>query len=282
MLSWKKLKNTNFVNATRIKITIGNPYLKYPHYFFCSFQKSGRTWMRFMLGNYYNMMFSLGLDLNFQNLYALLPPLSDKKLIGSAYQLLKNEKLPLIFFTHSRYNPFLFNNRSTLFMIRSVYDTMVSFYFHNTKHHNNYNKGIKDFIRDPSLGVTKWINYINSWSHYINSSNSCIISYENLYSNTRDELTRLLEYLSLPIDIKIINKTIENSSFNKMQNIEIIDGIAKHNHDRSNQEARRMRKGKIEGYLDYLDNQDLDYINVNCKKYLKNKSKDLIDSFIKN
>ena len=38
-----------------------------------------------------------------------------------------------------------------------------------------------------------------------------------------------------------------------MKNIEIIDGIAQHNHDRSNQEARRLRKGKIGGYLDYLD-----------------------------
>ena len=97
----KRFKNINIINAARIKLTLGDPYLKFPHVFFCSFQKSGRTWLRFILGNYLNIKFELRLALDFHNIYSVLPSLTKKKQIAEAYKLLAPLNTPLIFFTHS-------------------------------------------------------------------------------------------------------------------------------------------------------------------------------------
>ena len=66
-----------------------------------------------------------------------------------------------------------------------------------------------------------------------------------------------------------------------MKKIEIDKGISQHNHDRSKKNARRIRSGKVGGYDKYLDNQDVDFINTECKKLLTFQSKELINSFIK-
>ena len=108
----KSIKNNNFFEAAKIKLSLGSSYSRYPHYYFCSFQKSGRTWLRFLIGNYYNILYELNLDLNFHNIYSLMPSLSDKKRIDQSHQLLFSSKAPLIFFTHSRsWREFLVTSR---------------------------------------------------------------------------------------------------------------------------------------------------------------------------
>lgn len=266
----------NFVSAFRIKTILNDPYLKYPHFYFCSFQKSGRTWMRFILGNYLNIKFKLGLELNFHNIYSVLPSLTEKKRIVESYQLLAPHHVPLIFFTHSQYNRFLFRKDKILFMLRSVYDTLVSFYFHNAKHHQRYGNGIELFIKDPDLGIEKWINYINSWSPRLLSSNCIIITYENLFKEPMESVSNVLKFLNIPCDISVIRHALDMSSFEMMQNIEIKAGIIDHKYDRSNIEARRIRKGKIGAYNNYIDNDDIQYIQHQLQINLTTQSKELL------
>ena len=276
MFSWKHLISTNIVSAARTKLTLGDPYLKYPHYYFCSFQKSGRTWLRFILGNYLNIKFELGLDLNFHNIYTVLPSLTEKEKIAESYQLFVPLNTPLLFFTHSRYNPFLFRKDKVLFMLRSVYDTMVSFYFHNSKHHQRYEKGIKSFIKEPNLGVPRWINYMNSWAPRLLLGNCFIITYEKLYEKPVESVNDILIFLNIPPEISIIRQALDLSSFGKMKKIEIKDGIINHNYDRNDNNARRIRKGEIGAYNNYLDNDDIQYIQHQLDINLRNKAKELL------
>ena len=164
-------------------------------------------------------------------------------------------------------------------MIRSMYDTIVSYYFHNSKHHNTYDKDISNFIRDSSLGIDKWINYINSWSPFLDNEKVYVISYEKLHKNANDEIAKLLYYLNIFIDEDLLNSAILSSSFENMKRVEVKHGIANHNHDRTNEDSRRVRKGKINGYVDYLKGDDIDFIKTRCKKRLSLKSKLFLSKF---
>ena len=161
-------------------------------------------------------------------------------------------------------------------MLRSVFDTLVSFYFHNSKHHQRYEKGIKSFIKEPNLGILRWINYINSWAPRLLSGHCSIITYEKLYGESVESVRDILKYLNIPVDISIIHQALNLSSFDKMQMIEIESGIVGHDYNRKNNEARRMRKGKIGGHSNYFDNDDLQYIKHQLESKLSKDSKDLM------
>ena len=268
---------SQFINAAKIRLTLGNPYLKYPHYFFCSFQKSGRTWLRFILGNYLNILLELGLNIDFHNIYSVLPSLTEKKRIAESYQFLAPSNTPIILFTHLQYNPFLFRKEKIFFMVRSIYDTLVSFYFHNSKHHRRYEKGIKSFIKEPSLGVPRWINYMNRWAPRLLLDNCYIITYERLYLEPIELVSDILRFLNIPNEISIVQRSIDLSSFENMKKIEITKGIIEHNHDRKDNNALRIRKGGIGKYTDFLDSKDVDYIHNQCVKYLNVDSKKLLE-----
>jgi len=193
-----------------------------------------------------------------------------------------NNGYPLIMLTHSEFNYSLFKFKKIIFLIRSPLDVIVSYYFHNKKHHNRYEGSIQTFVRDSVYGIKKWIKYINSWSDYLINSNAIIISYEQLHSSTQSILIDIIEYLGILVDLDCLQKAITLSKFDNMAKVEIKDEIKGHVYDKSDIESRRMRKGKIGGYYDYLDNEDVGYINASCKRYLMNESKELLDSVVIN
>ena len=279
MYSLGDIKKSNIFNAIKVKTSLSYPYLSHSHLFFCSFQKSGRTWVRFLLGNYLNKFYNFNLDVTLLNLFSILPPLNDKKLIKSSFKLFRKNNLPLIFFTHSRFNKYLFNTKKIVFMHRSIYDTMVSFFFHNSQHHKKFDGDIKEFIRDEKFGIKKLINYINSWSSYIidSKNRTHTISYENLSNDTNYEFLCLLKFLNIPVNKSILDLCIEESRFEKMKKVELKSGIANHVYDKSSKNARRVRSGKIGEYSKYLDSEDIKYIYSECNKFLSLKSKELVN-----
>tara|TARA_B100000315_G_scaffold249790_1_gene281552 strand:- start:300 stop:806 length:507 start_codon:yes stop_codon:yes gene_type:complete len=161
-------------------------------------------------------------------------------------------------------------------MIRSVYDTIVSFYFHNTTHHNRYDNNIKSFIREPYLGVNRWIRYINSWSSRLASDNILVITYENLHKKPVELLSEVVAFLNIPFDEEILIDSLKLSTFETMKTIEISDGIIDHDYDRSDKNARRIRKGKIKGYTEYLNEEDIQYIKNQLELNLNSNSKDIL------
>ena len=161
-------------------------------------------------------------------------------------------------------------------MYRSIYDTIVSYYFHNSKHHNRYKKDIKSFIREPFIGVMKWINYMNSWSNYLISNECIILTYEKLYSEPVLLMENIINYINLPYQENSLKDALNESSFANMQKIEIKSGIVDHEYDRHNMDSRRMRKGKIGNYIEHLDQEDIQYIDRICALKLNNNAKNIL------
>jgi len=75
-----------------------------PAMFFCSFPKTGRTWVRFILANYFNEKYSLGLQIDFNNMFQLFPNHGQDTQRGlPAYRYSNHDAIPLLIFDHSPY-----------------------------------------------------------------------------------------------------------------------------------------------------------------------------------
>lgn len=273
-LNYNNIKD--FYNRVKINRHYDRLNLSKEIYFLCSFQKSGRTWLRFLIANYLNDYYALGYNINFQNIYDILPAYNQFDDILSSNKKSKKYKYPLILLTHRTYNKALFKSKNVIFLVRSPFDVMVSYFFHNKKHHTRYDGEIHSFIREPSIGIKKWINYINSWSEYILLSNSIVISYEEMHKSLDLVLIRLFKSLKIPINKNTLINAIEKSSITNMREVEKKNKIKNHKYNMNDPEALRMRKGKIDGYKNYLNDDDIEFILENCNHLLTLESKKLL------
>ena len=118
----------------------------------CSYPKSGRTWLRFILANYFNELFSLDLDVNMHSMFNIIPNKGINGLRGEPAYLFKDRRdIPFITFSHARK---IGSNKKVIVLLRNVYDALVSYYFHFPRQ-----VGIKSFINNI---VSDYVDYMNS------------------------------------------------------------------------------------------------------------------------
>ena len=244
------------------------------NYFICSFPKSGRTWVRFIFANYFNEKYGSESRVDLHNAYNFTPSLNNRSSILKASRIFKGKFDFLIFSTHMPYDEYTLHDKKVIFILRCVYDTIVSYYFHNSKHHSKFIGNIESFIRDDEKCLKKIVEYLNSWSPIVGKDHCLVVTYEALSVDTMSSMTRLIKFLNLHVDERVLKNAINNSSFESMKEIEIRRGISNHSHNTSQQDARRIRRGKVKGYVDYLSNDDIKFIN----NYLnKNDSKESLN-----
>lgn len=252
-----------------------NQHLEKPLYYLCSFPKSGRTWVRYLLANYLNLQFQLNLRLNFSTFFLLLPHdnLDERKGVG-VYDYYDDQRFPLVASTHVRYDENYFSDKRIIFLLRSVYDTLVSNYFQHAKvftEDRSWKGDLKGFVRSREFGVYAFCAYLNSWaSRLLEDTNCCVLTYENLHADPFATVERLLTFLEMPVDRAHLKTAIDLSSFEEMRKVEKeskIPGI-NFNFSREDADSARVRKGKVGGYKDYLDEEDVAYIKGVCETEL--------------
>ncbi len=251
-------------------------------YLICSFPKSGRTWIRFILANYFNEVYGFGCKINLHNVYNFTPSLNNRRAIFKSPRIFKGSMNPNVFSSHMQYNEKLVQKSKVILVLRSVPDTIVSYYFHNSKHHSKFTGDIKDFIRDDEQCLKKIVEYFNSWSPVAAKDYCLVITYEALSVDALSNMAKFIEFLNLNVDKRALENAIDSSSFDSMKEVEIRRGIAGHDYDKSQKDARRVRRGKVNGYVDYLDSDDIEFINNYLNNHLSKESlKMLKDNGIK-
>lgn len=257
-------------------------YLDKSSFYLCSFPKSGRTWLRYLLANYLNLKFRLGLTVDFKTLFQLIPndDVDEEKGFG-IYDYFDDKRFPLILASHDVYIEEKFGRRKIIFLIRSVLDTVVSNYFQHSRVFSSdlsWKGTIREFIRSKK-GVVSFCAYLNSWSDFLEGNHSALIlSYENLHHDLWGTTKRVLELMGVPIEEQTLAHAIELSSFEAMKETEKKTKIpgAYFNFSPSDGESARVRKGKVGGYRDYLDDEDIEYIRNYCDENLSPQSKKLL------
>jgi len=246
-----------------------------PTAYLCSYPKSGRTWLRFILAHYFDALFELGLDIDFQTVFTVIPNDEEHPQRGlPVFAYWDRGDVPLVLATHALPSPDIVGAVS--FLHRSAADAIVSFYFHHARQWQAFDGSLADYIRDPQLGVHDYIRYVNAWAEELPRRRSMTLSYEELSASPEDPVGRLLSFLSVAVDRPALRASIEASSFDHMQQLERASGIPGHRYDRSDPDALRVRRGEVGGHRHYLDPRDREYIERRCAEELSPAARRLL------
>lgn len=254
-----------------------------PIFLLYSYPKSGRTWLRYMVANYLNLMYKLDLDLDLHSMFTLLPNYENDPIKGiNAYAFADNDNFPALFSTHTPPNLLNMDSYPIILLLRLVYDVVVSDYFQHVYLLNRFEGSIGEFIREDKGSLDSYCHYLNEWGELLktkNRNNLLLLTYEMIHSDTSKVLELVITFLGITLQKDLIQQSVEASVFDKMKLIEETKGLAGHEQAQENKEGRRVREGKRGNYRKYLSEEDIKYIYERCEIILTNDAKTLLEEY---
>ncbi len=122
----------------------------------------------------------------------------------------------------------------------------------------------------PQL-LSSWKNHYNSWKRFPN--NNLLIKYENLLNNTKNEILRIIEYLSKFFKLNIsefeIDKIISSTSFENFKTQEIKGKFKENAVNEFGEKKQFFYLGPKNNWKDYLKKDNLNKINLIFKEEMK-------------
>jgi len=224
-----------------------------------SFPKSGRTWVRVMIGK-------------------VLSEISGKE-FTIHLERFGGKSVPYIYATHDRpvqsWKPISrtarrYGKKKVVLLVRDPRDVVVSYFFHCTKRHSAFSGDLSEFIRDEQYGVDEIIDFMNAWhSARGRLRELLVVRYEDLQLSAELELANVVEFLGIPdVDEKVIESAVAFGSLENMLAMEKqgrLEGSATNLRDR---ETYKVRRGAVGGYIDYLSDSDRQYVEGRVRKRL--------------
>jgi len=239
-----------------------------------SFGKSGRTWLRVMISHLFRVMYRLPENaiLGFDNFHNL------------------NKSVPKIFFTHDNYikdftgdlsskQPFY--DKRVVLLARDPRDVAVSQFFQwkfrikpskvaiNKYPPQGSDISLFDFVMgDNGGGMRAVTEYLNLWAAEAGKVNAFhLLRYEDLRSNTREELRRLLDFMQVDAGDADVEAAVEYSSYENMKKMESKEqfrfaGGRMMPRDKDNPDSYKVRRAKVGGYRDYFTDEEVAAIDA--------------------
>jgi alcohol sulfotransferase len=263
-----------------LRLAVSRPIARNRPVYLCSYPKTGRTWLRYLLAAYMDDVLGLGRGINLTNMFGVIPNLSLHQQRGIAgFRLRGDERAPLLLATHAAYDSTTFaRSADVLLLLRGVHDVVVSSFFHATRQRREaerFRGSLSSFIDDPYKGLPRFVHYHNAWAEQVGRRHAHVATYESLHAEPLAALRAILEFLELPIDEDALERAREHASFDAMQSEELERGIGGQHYDRSDPEALRVRKGRIGGYREYLAEGDIARISAECRRQLTPRALDM-------
>jgi hypothetical protein len=239
-----------------------------------SYPKCGRTWLRLMIGSAIAKHFSLT---------------EDEDTLFLRWKTKPHPQVPMITVTHDD-RPMLkaahelqaskekYRSKKVIFLARDPRDVIVSSYFEMKKRGNLfgdnpyetrrgvYDGDLKGFIDREVGGLDTILRYYNIWAENRSIPRDfLLVRYEDLKRDPQIELRRVMDFLGLQvISAATMQEAIDFSSFENMRKMEaegrFQSGMLKPA-EKNDQDSYKTRKGKVGGYADYLDSQEVERIN---------------------
>ena len=225
--------------------------------------KSGRTWLRVLLSRFYQQKYGL--------------PSSTLLALDNFHRT--NPAVPNVFFTHDSYirdytgNTDVvsdYGDRKVGLLVRHPADVAVSLYFQWKYRMRRRKKDLQDypehgsdvelfdFLMRPEWGIARTIDFMNLWSDAIPQLQGFLrIRYEDLRRDTAGELAGVLDFLGTPATRAELDDAVAFASVENMRQMEqsasFWSGGRMRPGDRGNPESYKVRRAKVGGYVDYLD-----------------------------
>jgi len=263
------------------------PSRKYPTpIYVVSYPKAGRTWVKFLVNHYMRLH------------YHISERLKKEHFLINEKMWEHNHKMPLLRFSHSLGENLaawigksedienqcnIFRKNKVILLVRNPLDIIVSSYFHKTKRvpkdSNEYiNCTIKEYIHSDVGNIDCIIRYYNIWLENIDIPKEFLmVKYEDLKIDTASELNKILFFIGfIDIEQEYVNKSVRYSSLKNIRKSEIEDYYKKNIvelKDVNDEESFKARRGKVNGYVDYLDKDDIKYLQDKVNSQLTDELK---------
>ena len=233
-----------------------------------SYPKSGRTWLRTMLGSMVCAQYGLKVEnpMELQHFWKLSSGIPN---IGFTH-----DDSPNLKFGHeveedkSRYR-----NKRVLLLTRDPRDVLVSYYFDAKNRMKVIDCDISTFIHEEKGSVDAIVAFYNAWAEarYV-PRDFLWVSYEEMHADPRQVIRSTAKFLGLPDpDETLLQEIVEKASFRNMRKAELHDSFG---HERlrpadpHNPESFKVRRGKVGGYVDYLSSEDIAYVDAYIDRHL--------------
>ena len=230
--------------------------------FIISFPKSGRTWLRLLIGK--ALCYNFGIpDENMLDTFSIT---TGAGILRSRFTHDKSSHG----FGYSYYNlptdKSKYKKKKVVFLCRNIKDLIVSCYFQATKRIGKYECSISDYIRNERYGVKKVATFYNIWHNNMEIPESFLfIRYEDLHRNPEEVLTKVLSFIGLKgIESHVIKKAIDFASFSNMKRMEMngfFNSPVMRPGENKDKESYKVRRGVVGGYSAYLTKEDVIYID---------------------
>jgi len=230
--------------------------------FIISYPKSGRTWLRLMIGRALHELIGLDELTMFEEkrivaAEGMLPTFlthdGSSNAEGRRWQDLETDK--------SRYR-----GKKVVYLTRDPRDVAVSCFFQATRRRSLFRGTMSEFIRSDSYGIRKIVTFNSIWHAARNVPEAFLpVRYEDLHVAPREVLRCVLEVMGVSgTDNGLLDRAIEFASFNNMRRMEQEGQFQSKKlrpRDSHDEESFKVRKGKVGGYVDYLDPDDRAFVD---------------------
>lgn len=238
-----------------------------------SHPKAGRTWLRLLLSFYFQGHFELDVP-------------KEKWLEVQQFHDL-DERVPHVHFTHDRNahlkpvgatrDKSMYADNHVIYLVRDPRDVIVSNYFQQNRREPVLKDApafpgtISEYIRDPQWGISHDIELMNIWAENRHMPREFrIVQYEDLHDIPGIVLISILAFAGIDTaNLDLLHGVIKQCSFDSMQEMERTDALSSGRlrpTDADDPESFKTRRGRVSGYVDYLDEADIDYVNQEMQK----------------
>jgi hypothetical protein len=136
-----------------------------------------------------------------------------------------------------------------------------------------FDGSLPEFIHREQGGFRTIIRFYNIWAENRDQPQGFLsVRYEDIIANPRAELRRVINFLELPwITEETLAEAVEFASFENMRKMESegkFQGGILRPADKTDPNSFKTRRGRIKGYLDYLPQEEIDYMNQQIREEL--------------
>ncbi len=233
---------------------------------FASFERSGNTWLRFVL-----MEILTKNNAGFLNVNQVLPEMGThremKPVLPNGGRLIK---------THEQYRS---EYKRAIYLMRDLRDVMLSNwardkemgfsdYFDHGKGMDGY---VEAFLQGKVTRFGSWQSHVDSWMNcpLAKNGNLLVVRYEDLRKDTENGLLEMLDFLGIKSDRDLIRRAVENNSLRNMREKEekaktsgaaLGKGTLLRKHRIDREDARFVRTGSVGGWREKLTDSQIDMV----------------------
>jgi hypothetical protein len=234
---------------------------------FASFERSGNTWLRFVLME----VLTTG-DAGFLNVNQILPEMGThrpmKPVLPNGGRVIK---------THEQYRS---GYKRAIYLMRDLRDVMLSNwardkemgfaqYFDHGKGMDGY---VESFLKGKVNRFGSWQSHVASWLDcpLASNGNLLVVRYEDLRRDTENGLMEMLEFLGVPGNRERVRRAVENNSLRAMREKEekaktsgaaLVKGTLLRKHRIDREDARFVRTGSMGGWREKLSETQIEIID---------------------